>query len=103
MNTTAQSLGVSNSFFANPHGLSNRMNRSTAQNVGKLASVLMQDAHLRHIVSQKEYTCFIQNPDYGFRFVRWRNTNKLLEKGFNGVKTGNTMNAGPCICASFLN
>ena len=31
----------------------------------------------------------------------WKNTNKLLNCGFNGVKTGITDNAGPCLCASF--
>jgi D-alanyl-D-alanine carboxypeptidase len=31
----------------------------------------------------------------------WKNSNKLLKKGFNGVKTGNTPAAGPCLCTSY--
>jgi hypothetical protein len=30
----------------------------------------------------------------------WKNTNKLLEKGFYGIKTGITDNAGPCLAAA---
>lgn len=33
--------------------------------------------------------------------MTWKNTNKLLAMGFNGVKTGITDNAGPCLSASF--
>ena len=35
------------------------------------------------------------------REFSWTNTNKLLGKGFNGVKTGVTPAAGPCLAASF--
>jgi D-alanyl-D-alanine carboxypeptidase len=31
----------------------------------------------------------------------WFNTNKLLSKGFNGLKTGITSTAGPCLASSF--
>lgn len=31
----------------------------------------------------------------------WVNTNKLLDKGYNGVKTGVTDNAGPCLSSSY--
>ena len=31
----------------------------------------------------------------------WVNTNKLLAKGFNGVKTGITPSAGACLSASY--
>jgi D-alanyl-D-alanine carboxypeptidase len=30
----------------------------------------------------------------------WENTNKMLKEGWNGVKTGVTPNAGPCLAAS---
>lgn len=29
--------------------------------------------------------------------MTWNNTNKLLAKGFEGMKTGITPNAGPCL------
>jgi len=31
----------------------------------------------------------------------WKNTNKLLDKGFIGIKTGITDNAGPCLAAAY--
>ena len=30
----------------------------------------------------------------------WENTNKMLKEGWNGIKTGITPNAGPCLAAS---
>ena len=34
--------------------------------------------------------------------ITFHNTNKLLSLGFNGVKTGITPTAGPCMAASFI-
>ena len=34
------------------------------------------------------------------RIMSWKNTNKMLWKGWNGVKTGITPNAGPCLAAT---
>ena len=31
----------------------------------------------------------------------WENTNKMLDEGWSGIKTGITPNAGPCLSASF--
>lgn len=31
----------------------------------------------------------------------WENTNKLLEDGFEGIKTGITETAGPCLSACY--
>ena len=31
----------------------------------------------------------------------YENTNKLLEDGFDGIKTGITESAGPCLAASY--
>ena len=33
------------------------------------------------------------------RWVKWENTNKLLKRGFQGIKTGNTAEAGPCLAS----
>lgn len=42
MNATAQKLGLSNTYFTNPHGLANRLNRSTAYDVAKLCYYAMK-------------------------------------------------------------
>lgn len=31
----------------------------------------------------------------------WKNTNKLLDKGFIGIKTGITDTAGPCLASAY--
>jgi D-alanyl-D-alanine carboxypeptidase len=33
-------------------------------------------------------------------YYTWTNTNKLLEHGYSGLKTGITPTAGPCLAAS---
>jgi D-alanyl-D-alanine carboxypeptidase len=35
-------------------------------------------------------------------FKRWVNTNKLLRKGWKGVKTGFTKTAGACFCGYWV-
>jgi D-alanyl-D-alanine carboxypeptidase len=42
----------------------------------------------------------VKNDRYGLtRKLTWRNTNKLLECGWEGVKTGTTETAGHCLMA----
>ncbi len=36
------------------------------------------------------------------RTLKWENTNKLLEVGFQGIKTGVTHDAGPCLASYFV-
>lgn len=55
----------------------------------------------KEIVNKEVYICKgkdIYDEEKEFRYV---NTNKLLDKGFNGVKTGVTPAAGPCLASSF--
>lgn len=33
----------------------------------------------------------------------WENTNRLLYKGYNGIKTGNTIPAGYCLASWYNN
>ena len=33
--------------------------------------------------------------------MKWKNTNKLLDQGFEGIKTGHTETAGPCLASSY--
>ena len=94
---------MDNTIYANQHGLSNSNNRSSAVDQGRLASVCMADPYMREIVGTIDY----QSPEgskdgYGKpKIFNWKNSNKLLKKGFNGVKTGNTPAAGPCLCTSY--
>lgn len=101
MNRYARALGLESTNYANPTGLSHKNNKSTAADIGKLACIAMQDPLVREIVINKSYTCVGRDIQDEPREFQWSNTNKLLGKGFNGLKTGITPAAGPCLAASF--
>jgi D-alanyl-D-alanine carboxypeptidase len=101
MNALAREMGLSRTLFDNPHGLSNPNNRSCASDLGRLASICMRNSHFREIVRAKSYICYVFQPNEPniYRKVKWVNTNKLLDDGWEGVKTGITQTAGPCLSA----
>ena len=102
MNKTARELGLTNTSFGNAHGLPHVKNHSCARDVGALASLSMQDSLFSQIVNTTVYTCYISQTSsvYSYRKVRWYNTNRMLDLGWDGVKTGVTNIAGPCFCGS---
>lgn len=58
----------------------------------------MLNPTFRQIISTKEYEVEIRNERFGLlRKAVWKNTNKLLWKGWEGVKTGTTETAGHCL------
>jgi len=101
MNALAQEIGLSRTSFDNPHGLSNPKNRSCAHDLGKLVCVCMLNPFFREIVRTRSYVCYVFQPDEAniYRKAKWQNTNKLLNEGWDGVKTGVTQSAGPCMSA----
>lgn len=99
MNRNARFMGLSITYFANPHGLIYKKNVSCARDVCKLSSTAMKNPIFRKIVSTKAHTVQIQSSPR--RQVIWENTNKLLYKGFEGIKTGITDNAGPCLTVAY--
>jgi len=100
MNKNAKELGLTETQYANPHGLNNFYNKSNACDVAKLSSIAMKDPKFRQIVSCKIYKAKGMTRDGEDKFFKWINTNRLLEKGYNGVKTGVTQCAGPCLVTS---
>lgn len=101
MNALAQEIGLTRTTYDNPHGLSNPKNRSCAYDLGKLVSVCLLNPYFREIVRTRSYVCYIFQPDEMniYRKAKWVNTNKLLNEGWDGVKTGVTQSAGPCMSA----
>lgn len=68
------------------------------------ATVAYRNEVLKRVVCQKEYELTIRNDRYGLeRKMSWKNTNKLLWKGWEGIKTGTTDNAGPCFLGKHEN
>mmetsp|Transcript_11381 Transcript_11381/g.9787 ORF Transcript_11381/g.9787 Transcript_11381/m.9787 type:complete len:103 (+) Transcript_11381:381-689(+) len=51
MNKMTLKLGLRNTMFANPHGLSEKGNKSTANDLGKLAYLALQVPLIRRVVS----------------------------------------------------
>jgi D-alanyl-D-alanine carboxypeptidase (penicillin-binding protein 5/6) len=103
MNKLSIKLGLKNTQFVNPHGLSEKGNKSTAADLGKLASIAIQVPLIEKIVSTKNYSTFVIDNRGSQRKMEWNNTNKLLDKGFAGIKTGVTPNAGPCLSSLLRN
>jgi serine-type D-Ala-D-Ala carboxypeptidase (penicillin-binding protein 5/6) len=101
MNGFSRTLGMKNTKFLNPHGLSHLGNQSTVAEIGKLGAILMSKPLVRQIVAQKKHFCEVKNGNTTRRLT-WYNTNLLLGKpGVTGLKTGQTPTAGPCLCMSY--
>lgn len=100
MNRQTQELGMQDTVFANPHGLMNFNSHSSAQDVAKLVSAAMKESYFCQIVNCKRHTCKALDENENEKSFSWKNTNKLLWKGFCGVKTGVTPTAGPCLATS---
>ena len=104
MNRYARAIGMENTTYNNPHGLGDKNNKSTAADLGKLACVCMQDPIFRDLTSRRIYKCQginVKGNEVKERNYSWWNNNELLGRGFNGVKTGWTPNAGSCHAASY--
>ena len=87
MNAKAGELGLSDTCFANPHGLDDENNYATACDLAVLAACAMENPVFSSIVSTKS----VQIESRSFT-----NHNKLLWRceGVIGVKTGYTKSAG---------
>lgn len=98
MNRKAASLGMRNSHFRNPHGLTEPNQYSTARDMAIAARSAYRSPLLRSYVATKAFT---------FRFNDGRsrlleNTNKVLKKlpYCDGMKTGTTNASGRCLVST---
>lgn len=100
MNERAQAIGMSNTHFVNPNGLTEANHYSTARDMAKLARFAMNNKKFREIVSTKKQVIHWEVPARQQKLAE--NTNKLLANynGMNGIKTGWTEAAGGCLAAS---
>jgi D-alanyl-D-alanine carboxypeptidase (penicillin-binding protein 5/6) len=99
MNQLAKVIGLTQTRFANPHGLErpNAKAYSTAIDAAKLSISAMRRNAITFIVRQKERQVSVTGPA-GKRSYRVKNTNELAgEPGILGIKTGTTNAAGPCV------
>ncbi|HEX3562227.1 MAG TPA: D-alanyl-D-alanine carboxypeptidase family protein [Solirubrobacterales bacterium] len=91
MNQTAQRLGLTNTRYANPIGLDDPHNYSTAHDLVKLASILLKNPLFARIVNTPSAT--LHSGDH-VRQVTSRDTLLNEIPWINGVKTGHTLGAG---------
>jgi D-alanyl-D-alanine carboxypeptidase (penicillin-binding protein 5/6) len=98
MNRKCQQLGMRNSHFINPHGLTEPGQYSTARDMSIAARVAYRSSLLRSYSNTESY--FFRYNDG--RSIQLENTNKLLKKVsfINGLKTGTTNASGRCLIST---
>lgn len=98
MNRSAKQLGMTQTSFKNPHGLSSTGHHTTVNDLFRLASAVVQDgALLPYVQTRKHVGKLIGSSGYQ-RYELWSNTNQLLGiDGYLGMKTGTTRGAGACL------
>jgi D-alanyl-D-alanine carboxypeptidase (penicillin-binding protein 5/6) len=97
MNRRAQELGLTGTHYANPIGLDQTGNHSTARDLARLALALRTHAFVRRTVDSPSVTL-----RSGVRTRTFRNRNDLVLRRpwVNGVKTGHTRDAGYVLVGS---
>ncbi len=101
MNAQAKKLGMADTGYRNPHGLTAAGHVTTASDMAKLAFAALKQPLFREIVATPQHGCQLESIDGYQRNVVWNNTNRLLGiEGFDGVKTGTTGPAGACLVSS---
>ncbi|MDR7868023.1 MAG: D-alanyl-D-alanine carboxypeptidase family protein [Sporomusaceae bacterium] len=102
MNERARALGATDTHFRNPHGLSAPGHYSSAYDLALLARFALADPTFAALVGSKEISIEWLDRRGREKDVNLRNTNKLLWmlEEADGVKTGTTGEAGPCLVSS---
>ena len=98
MNQKAAYLGMNGTHFANPNGMPNDSNYSTAKDLLRLSRYCMRDTAFAEIVG----TASADIPLLDGRHLPCQNTNALLGsyEGCIGIKTGFTRQAGNCLASA---
>ncbi len=99
MNERARSLGLRNTYFANPAGLHHDQQFSTPRDIAWLTLAALKNKDIANIVSTRTARiATMNNEDFSLR-----NTNEMLHTHPQvfGVKTGTTDKAGECLVILF--
>jgi D-alanyl-D-alanine carboxypeptidase (penicillin-binding protein 5/6) len=97
MNERARALGLSDTHYANPVGLDDPDNYASAEDLAKLALVLLQNRFFARTVDRQSATVTV---DGERRTIINRNTLVRAVPWMNGVKTGHTSVAGYILVGS---
>lgn len=99
MNALAQHLGMNHTRFTTPHGLDvgSPMGSSTAADMARLAMHAIDKGNFNFFVSQPTRKVSFTSGGASKSFIV-KNTNEALGRSsVDGVKTGTTQMAGPCL------
>lgn len=98
MNAKMAQLGAHSSHFANPHGLTEPGQYSTARDMGRLAMAAYRQPLIRDAISRRSFSFRYSDG----RTITLKNTNDLLGvmPECNGMKTGYTVASGRCLISS---
>lgn len=88
MTARARTLGMLKTDFANPHGLPNPLQVTTARDMAKLA--------MAHLNNHRRYYHYFSQKNFRYKGKNYKNTNGLLHwlSGVDGFKTGYTRASG---------
>lgn len=102
MNQKAEIIGAHNTHFVNPHGLTRPGHYSSAFDLAWIARYALKNPIFAEIVNTKETSIEWFDRKGRGQDKNLRNTNKLLWmlEEADGVKTGTTNAAGPCLVSS---
>ncbi len=99
MNLRAASLGLTDTFFENPHGLDSEMHFTSAHDLALITAEAMQNPTFCEIVKTVSKTIYLND---GETVRHLHNHNRLLSRfsGAIGVKTGFTKASGRCLVSA---
>lgn len=97
MNAAAAELGLDDTGFANPIGLDEAGNFSSAADLAELTTVLLEDRFFRRVADSTEHTV---RTDRATRSIVTRNDLLNRVGWVTGVKTGYTIDAGNVLVGS---
>lgn len=102
MNQKADLIGAHNTHFVNPHGLTRPGHYSSAFDLAWIARYALTNPIFAEIVNTRETSIEWMDRSGRGQDRNLRNTNKLLWmlEEADGVKTGTTNAAGPCLVSS---
>ena len=99
MNEFANNLGLTDTHFANPHGLDEDGHYTSAYDLAYITSYAMKNPLFTEIVGTK-YRNIAKTNIYQERYLKHKNKLMFLDDNCIGVKTGFTDNAGRCLVSA---
>jgi microsomal dipeptidase-like Zn-dependent dipeptidase/beta-lactamase class A len=98
MNRTARELGMQETSYRNPHGLTAEGHMTSVRDLIRVAREAVRDPLFREVVATQQRGAIVGSQSGYQRNIVWKNTNRLLgTEGYGGIKTGTTQAAGACL------